>query len=189
MLILGHPGSGKTTLMKWIALQCLKPENKEFFSQFTPVFISLKYLGGDPDNTFRKKSIGNLIVDFFEKENISVDLFIGNQMKDNRLLFLLDGLDEIGDEKIRREVIDWIQKQYIYQNSLIVVMKDDRYENIRELAVNPLLLNIIAIVHRTRAILPRDRHKLYEECLKVMIELWNLANRKIDINFSLKKSL
>jgi hypothetical protein len=258
MLILGHPGSGKTTLMKWTALQCLKPENKEFFSQFTPVFISLKYLGSDPDNTFRKKNIGNLIVDFFEKENISVDLFIGNQMKANRLLFLLDGLDEIGDEQIRREVIDWIQRQYIYQNSLIVtsrfsgldkakglkfreeipvfeiqnfemndvedflqiwyrnveiavggklnmqkaieegekrfnelikIMKDDRYENIRELAVNPLLLNIIAIVHRTRAILPRDRHKLYEECLKVMIELWNLANRKIDISFSSDNSM
>jgi hypothetical protein len=258
MLILGHPGSGKTTLMKWIALHCLKPENKEFFSQFTPVFISLKYLGSDPDNTFHKKNIGNLIVDFLEKENISVDLFIGNQMKTNRLLFLLDGLDEIGDEKIRREVIDWIQKQYIYENSLIVtsrfsgldkakglkfreeipvfeiqnfemndvedflhnwyrnveiavggevnmpkaieegerrfkelivIMKDDRYENIRELAVNPLLLNIIAIVHRTRAILPRDRHKLYEECLKVMIELWNLANRKIDISFSSDNSM
>lgn len=258
MLILGHPGSGKTTLMKWIALRCLKPGSKEFFSQFTPVFISLKYLGSDPDNTFRKKSIGNLVVDFFEKENISVDLFIGNQMKANRLLFLLDGLDEIGDEKIRREVIDWIQNQYIYQNSLIVtsrfsgldkakglkfreeipvfeiqnfemndvedflqnwyrnveiavggevniqkaieegekrfnelikIMKDERYENIRELAVNPLLLNIIAIVHRTRAILPRDRHKLYEECLKVMIELWNLANRKIDISFSSDNSM
>jgi energy-coupling factor transporter ATP-binding protein EcfA2 len=258
MLILGHPGSGKTTLMKWVALQCLKSEHKEFFSQFTPIFISLKYLGSDPDNTFRKKSIGNLIVYFFEKENISVDLFIGNQMKANRLLFLLDGLDEIGDEKIRREVIDWIQKQYIYQNSVIVtsrfsgldkakglkfreeipvfeiqnfemndvedflhnwyrnveiavggevnlpnaieegdrrfkelmvIIKNDRYKNIRELAVNPLLLNIIAIVHRTRAILPRDRHKLYEECLKVMIELWNLANRKIDISFSSDNSM
>jgi hypothetical protein len=55
--------------------------------------------------------------------------------------------------------------------------------------VNPLLLTIIAIVHRTRAILPRDRHKLYEECLKVMIELWNLANRKLDVSFSFDNSM
>ena len=55
--------------------------------------------------------------------------------------------------------------------------------------MNPLLLTIIAIVHRTRAVLPRERHKLYEECLKVMIELWNLANRKLDISFSFDNSM
>ena len=69
------------------------------------------------------------------------------------------------------------------------IMKDDRYKNLRRLAVNPLLLTIIAIVHRTRAVLPKERHKLYEECLKVMIELWNVANRKIDVGFSVADSL
>ena len=258
MLILGHPGSGKTTLMKWIALQCLKTGENVFFSLFTPVFISLKDLGRDPDNTFRKKNIVNLVIDHLEKENISAASFLDEQMKANRLLFLLDGLDEIGDEKIRREAIDWIQKQYIYNNSLIVtsrfsgideaeglkfrdempvfeirdfdmkdidaflqnwyrnveiavagerdmqkaieegdkkhreliaIIRDDRHKSLRELAVNPLLLTIIAIVHRTRAVLPRDRHKLYEECLKVMIELWNLSNRKIDVGFSFDNSM
>jgi len=63
------------------------------------------------------------------------------------------------------------------------------HAKLKELAVNPLLLTIIAIVHRTRAVLPRERHKLYEECLKVMIELWNLANRKLDISFSYDNSM
>jgi len=256
MLILGQPGSGKTTLMKWIALQCLKTGNDPFFSQFIPVFISLKDLGKDPDHTFRKKNIVNLTVQILEQENISTESFLDDNLKANRLFFLLDGLDEIGDEKVRREAIAWIQKQYIYENSLIVTsrfsglhrasgleFRDDipvfaiqdfdmedvdsflqnwyrdveiaitgeqriqkaveqgekRHKDLmniikdhgklKELAVNPLLLTIIAIVHRTRAVLPRERHKLYEECLKVMIELWNLANRKLDISFSYDNSM
>ncbi|MDQ1351240.1 MAG: hypothetical protein QG657_1542 [Acidobacteriota bacterium] len=253
MVILGHPGSGKTTLMKWIALQCLKTRKNEFFSQFTPVFISLKKLGVNPENTFRKNNIIDLVIHLHEQENFSGGSFFNDQMKSNRLLFLLDGLDEIGDEKIRREVIDWIQIQNINQNSLIVtarfaglseteglhfpgeipvaeiqsfemndvasflenwyrsvspvfreknfedgekiyndliaIIKDDRYKDLRELAVNPLLLTIIAIVHRARALLPIERHKLYEECLRVMIELWNLANRKISVSFSIENSI
>ncbi len=258
MLILGQPGSGKTTLMKWITLQCLNPDKKAFFAQFTPVFIPLKDFGRDPDNTFRKKNIGNLIIEMLARENSAVDSFLDEHIKANRALFLLDGLDEIGDETIRREVIEWIQKQFIFQNSLIVTsrfsglnpaegltFKDEipvfeiqdfelkdidsflqnwyrnveiavggerdmqkaietgqkKYEelvadieneghrNLRELAVNPLLLTIIAIVHRTRAKLPEERYKLYEECLKVMIELWNLANRKVNVSFSFDNSI
>ncbi len=256
LLILGQPGSGKTTLMKWIALQCLKKEKDPFFSRFIPVFISLKDLGKDPDHTFRKKNIVNLTVQLLEEENISADSFLDDRLKADGLLFLLDGLDEIGDEKVRREAIEWIQKQYIYENSLIITsrfpglhraaglkFRDDipvfeiqdfdmedvdaflqnwyrdveiavtgeqhiqkaveqgekrhkdlmniikTHAKLKELAVNPLLLTIIAIVHRTRAVLPRERHKLYEECLKVMIELWNLANRKLDISFSYDNSM
>lgn len=216
----------------------------------------MKDLGANPDGTFRSKNIVNLSIELYQKENISVESFLDGQFKANRLLFLLDGLDEIGDENVRREVINWIQKQYIGQNTLLITSRfsgikeseglkfrdevpvlslrdfemadveaflqnwhrnveiavagetyiqkaieegEKKYkdlidiirgsENLRELAVNPLLLTIIAIVHRTRAVLPRDRHKLYEECLKVMIELWNLANRKIDVSFSFDNSM
>jgi len=41
MVILGQPGSGKTTLMKWIALQAAQPANSpgNIFSRFIPVLI------------------------------------------------------------------------------------------------------------------------------------------------------
>jgi len=254
MLLLGNPGSGKTTLMKWIALQCIRADHP-LFSRFIPLFIPLKDLGSRP-HMLRKRNINTFAVEFYKNENMAVGSFFDRYFKENRLLFLFDGLDEIGDEKVRREVIDWIQKQYIGGNALVVTsrfsgihaesglkFRDDipvftirdfdmpdveaflkswyrnieisaageqgtqkaieegnkksrdlihtieNSKNLKELAVNPLLLTIIAVVHRTRAVLPRDRHKLYEECLKVMIELWNMSNRKVDISFSFENSI
>ncbi|MCP5054074.1 MAG: NACHT domain-containing protein, partial [bacterium] len=259
-VILGHPGSGKTTLMKWIALQCAKPVKEGVFSAFIPVFIPLKDLGRDPEGTYRKKNIRQLTVDRLNHADVPVS-FLDGAFENNRLLFLLDGLDEVADENLRREVIQWIETQNIRKNSLLVTsrfsglqearglkfkdavpvfsvrdfdiadiegflenwykaievavagevdeketaiavekgenqfedlmntIKDESYENLRQLAVNPLLLTIIAIVHRTRAVLPKERHKLYEECLKVMIELWNVANRKIEVSFSIENSM
>ncbi|MBU0494065.1 MAG: SUMF1/EgtB/PvdO family nonheme iron enzyme [Chloroflexi bacterium] len=46
---------------------------------------------------------------------------------------------------------------------------------IRKLAVNPLLLSIIALVHRYRATLPKRRVDLYAECVDVLLGHWDEA--------------
>ena len=258
MAVLGHPGSGKTTLMKWILLQNANGSNSDIWC-YCPVLLFLKDLAKDPAETYRKRTLidtaATLLAKYLGKE---IDQLLQEKFRKNRVLFLLDGLDEVADEKVRREVIVWIQDQDLKNNALIVTSRfsgvqpskglafDDSfpifaiqdfreedtkafvthwYANIeralggeksqsesakeaekqsahliaaifgrgqsqlRELSVNPLLLTIIAIVHRTRAILPKERHKLYEEALKVMIELWNMANRKIEISYSLDNSI
>jgi len=48
-------------------------------------------------------------------------------------------------------------------------------ERVRELAVNPLLLTVIALVHRYRAHLPERRAELYEECVEVLLGYWDEA--------------
>ncbi|MCG3154844.1 MAG: Hercynine oxygenase [bacterium] len=44
-----------------------------------------------------------------------------------------------------------------------------------ELAINPLMLQIIALVHRDRGTLPERRVELYQECTDVLLERWDKA--------------
>ena len=45
---------------------------------------------------------------------------------------------------------------------------------IRELAGNPLLLTMMAILNRTLPELPRNRHELYVECAKMLLGRWHV---------------
>ncbi len=48
-------------------------------------------------------------------------------------------------------------------------------ERVRELAVNPLLLTVVALVQRYRAQLPERRTELYEEAIEVLLGQWDMA--------------
>ena len=56
-------------------------------------------------------------------------------------------------------------------------LKNTLKENIgiRRLAVNPMLLSIIALVHRSLATLPKERSKLYDQCSKILLEQWDIS--------------
>lgn len=51
----------------------------------------------------------------------------------------------------------------------------ERWESIRRLATNPLLLTILSIIHETGKRLPHRRVELYETVIKTMIESWRQA--------------
>ncbi len=52
----------------------------------------------------------------------------------------------------------------------------EKSRHVRDMAVNPLLLQIIALIHQDRgARLPERRVELYEECSTVLLEKWDLA--------------
>ncbi|MBN1485616.1 MAG: NACHT domain-containing protein, partial [Chloroflexia bacterium] len=48
-------------------------------------------------------------------------------------------------------------------------------ERIRELAINPLMLTVIALVHRDRVKLPDRRAELYDEAVEVLLGKWEEA--------------
>jgi hypothetical protein len=60
---------------------------------------------------------------------------------------------------------------------------------IRRLASNPMLLSIIAVVHRSLATLPRERSKLYAQCSKILLEQWDISRgvRVDDTNLKLEQ--
>jgi len=54
----------------------------------------------------------------------------------------------------------------------------DENDRIKLLARNPLLLTIIALIHRYQAELPRARHKLYEKAVETLLKNWD-ANKNM----------
>ncbi len=53
--------------------------------------------------------------------------------------------------------------------------EDPRTASLRLLATNPLMLQILCLVHRDRKTLPEKRVELYRECVLVLLELWRRA--------------
>jgi formylglycine-generating enzyme required for sulfatase activity len=56
------------------------------------------------------------------------------------------------------------------------------------LATNPLMLQIIALVHRDRGTLPDRRVELYDECTNVLLEHWDRAKGGIDLPLTARQA-
>jgi formylglycine-generating enzyme required for sulfatase activity len=64
---------------------------------------------------------------------------------------------------------------YAEGQTLQLLAAIDKNERIRELAINPLMLTVIALVHRDRVKLPDRRAELYDEAVNVLLGKWEEA--------------
>ncbi len=103
IVVLGHPGNGKTTLLRWLACRAAL---REFREVDIPIYLRLPELSRaleiDP-NADPVKFIGSMAAD---RGCPSVESVLRDQLSDkNRnCLVLFDGLDEVGDESHRDEI-------------------------------------------------------------------------------------
>lgn len=99
-------------------------------------------------------------------------------------LQLLDNakVDEFIDHWYDSRVRDSAEAQRRKDSIKKALNENDR---IKLLARNPLLLTIIALIHRYQAVLPRARHKLYEKAVETLLKCWD-ANKKITEQSSFK---
>jgi hypothetical protein len=82
--------------------------------------------------------------------------------------------------EMKQFVIDWYaariehpQDRVEHARDLTGLLEKDEHSAIRELAGNPLLLTIIALVHRIDAVLPDERVVLYQKCTETLLNTWH----------------
>ena len=256
MAILGDPGSGKTTHLKRLMLWCLNGglSSLGLAEDLLPVFLPLRELRDT------SKDLSHFIQAQLRNPHLNLPRDFGRRLLERgRLLFLLDGLDEVADSRQRETVARWIEDALtldtgrtcrfvvtcrfmgytektrlnedfmelhirplsesqaedfirnwyrIVEEGLAVDKEqarlkaeegaDDLIERLKEqefraarvfeLTRNPLLLTNICLVHRDRGgRLPKRRARLYDECVDVLLELWQGA-KKLPIELEASKS-
>lgn len=101
LFVLGKPGSGKTTFLKYLAIKACEGKIDK-----TPIFISLKEWSDSETELLQFISYQFDICDFPNSQE-----FIKNILSEGGALVLFDGLDEVNQANgLRAKVIDEIKK-------------------------------------------------------------------------------
>ncbi len=115
LMILGKPGVGKTTFLKYLAIQC---NRGEFAATRVPIFITLKKFAETPD----KPNLREYLTKWLENYKvINASKKVQQLFIRGRGLILLDGLDEVREEDYTR-IIREIEACYrLFSNNQFVI--------------------------------------------------------------------
>lgn len=100
LMILGKPGAGKTTFLKHLASQCI---TGNVLDKLVPIFVTLK----DFAEAANKVSLLEYINQQFAECGVT-DAQTAHLLRQGRVLFLLDGLDEVKEKDNR-----WVLKEIV----------------------------------------------------------------------------
>jgi len=107
LIILGDPGAGKTTFLKYLTLMLAQGRADELdMEERLPVLIPLSaYANALADGD---APLDRFVVTYYEDRGIDVhlDAMLEDALDQGKALLLLDGLDEVREQHLRRTVVD-----------------------------------------------------------------------------------
>jgi predicted NACHT family NTPase len=113
LFVLGKPGAGKTTFLKYITIFC---NQGKILDNHIPAFVSLR----DFCNQLEHKNLESYIITAFQRCEVSNEN-LAILLKNGKVIFLLDGLDEVKSSDFSR-VVDQIRHlSYQYHNNRFVI--------------------------------------------------------------------
>jgi predicted NACHT family NTPase len=123
LMILGKPGSGKTTFLKYLAIQCIAGE---FQARLVPIFVTLKNFAEAADKPGLLEYITQFVQQAspFTLEESQQNAHIKQLLFSGRMLILLDGLDEVREEdtsRVFKEVRDF--SDHFQDNSFVITSR------------------------------------------------------------------
>ncbi|MET7569822.1 NACHT domain-containing protein [Streptomyces sp. NPDC005492] len=109
VLLRGEAGSGKTTLLRWLAITAARgafTAELADWNGLTPVFVKLREYSGRPLPKKPEELLDGVAGNI---TGIMPKGWVERQLRDNKVLLLVDGVDELlGSE--RRSVREWLRR-------------------------------------------------------------------------------
>ena len=139
LLIIGDPGSGKSTLMNYYAMRCLEKNSwpqLDFEKQIFPLLLPLRNLDTKENLSVNLATWGN-------KRQLGIDAKqFHNWLHEKQILLLLDGLDEVNDLTKRKDVCRWIDETCtgLTKANVVVTSRSTGFRNSDNIAINTPLL-------------------------------------------------
>jgi predicted NACHT family NTPase len=128
LMVLGKPGAGKTTFLKYLAMQCI---TGGFAADKVPFFVTLKDFAETDDRPslvdYLSRSIGGGAKHSGEESSASPTNHLPNAsplLLAGRSLILLDGLDEVREEdtaRVIREMRDTADR--LWENQFVITCR------------------------------------------------------------------
>ena len=125
-ILLGGPGTGKTTLMKSLVTSMVRRRSHDVLNDLVPVFVVLRNLA-KKEHTIEQA----ITATFADYHFPGADKFVESALSQGRMLIVLDGLDEVGASRefVAGEIVRFCEHddQQQKRNRVIITCREYSY--------------------------------------------------------------